>query len=136
MTSTNLQLLAEKMLSGETILILHEKMDEHDDFTDIVIQVVYRMIHCTKETQADALKELPMLLGSDASRALIPFLSSPFFEVRGLATALLYDSPLEQDEIEALRDLLGHEDKDVRSRAAELLVAGGHDELVNRDCRF
>ncbi len=136
MSSKNLQLVTEKMLSddpelrAEAILVLHEKMDEHDDFTDILIQAVDKLIHCTKETQADVLKELPMLLGSGASRVLIPFLASPFSEIRSLVTTLLVDCPLGQHEIDIIYDLLEHNSQDVRNSAVEVLVTDGQEELL------
>lgn len=136
MTRINLRLLADKMLSPvpeirqETFLILNNEMDNHEGFEEIILQVVGSLICCNRVIQADVLNELPILLGSDSCKPLISFLTSPFSEIRSLATLLLAHHPLGQEEIGLVCDLLCHDDQDIRNRAVEVLVADGQDELV------
>jgi hypothetical protein len=137
MTETDLQLLAEKMLSEdpdtreEAFYALNDKMYMYDDFEVVVIQVTDNMVDCDKNIQLDVLNELPNLLGLDATRIFVNFLTSPFPDIRSLVTLLLSDISLGQENIYAVAELLEHKDPDVRSRAVEVLSADGQEELCD-----
>lgn len=137
MTDTDLQPLAEKMLSEDpdtredAFYALNDGMCMYDDFEEVIIQVIDKMISCDKKIQMDVLNELPVLLGLDATRIFVNFLTSPFHEIRSLVTLLLSDSSLGQEDIYAVTELLEHKDPDVRSRAIEVLSADGQEELLS-----
>lgn len=131
-----LQLLAKKMLSEaqdtreEAFQTLNDEMSTYDDFEEVIIQSTDKMVDCHKSVQMDVLNELPNLLGLDAIRIFINFLTSPFPEIRSLVTLLLSDIPLGQENVYVVEELLEHKDPDVRSRALEVLIADGQEEFL------